>query len=95
MNRAYASRTDVAKTITRQLLAIRETAPLVLNVTNYVVMNYTANALLAVGASPVMAHAPEEMAELVGHEPRRGQRLLPSHARLRARGADRQARVVL
>ncbi|MCJ7683597.1 MAG: hydroxyethylthiazole kinase, partial [Desulfobacteraceae bacterium] len=33
--------------------------------TNYVVMNYTANALLACGASPVMAHAPEEVEEMV------------------------------
>ena len=39
---------------------------MVLNITNYVVMNTTANALLAVGASPVMAHAIEEVAELVG-----------------------------
>lgn len=39
--------------------------PLVLNLTNYVVMNNSANALLAVGASPIMAHAKEEMAEMV------------------------------
>ncbi len=45
---------------------IREDAPLVLNITNYVVMNNTANALLAIGASPVMACAAEEMEELVG-----------------------------
>ena len=36
---------------------IRATAPLVHSITNYVVMNTTANALLALGASPVMAHA--------------------------------------
>jgi len=34
------------------------------NITNYVVMNTTANALLAIGASPVMAHAVEEVAEM-------------------------------
>ncbi|MEA1971399.1 MAG: hydroxyethylthiazole kinase, partial [Thermodesulfobacteriota bacterium] len=34
---------------------IRETSPLIHNITNYVVMNSTANALLAIGASPVMA----------------------------------------
>ena len=45
---------------------IREQGPLVHNITNYVVMNTTANALLALGASPVMAHAPEEVAEMVG-----------------------------
>lgn len=46
--------------------AIREKAPVVHSITNYVVMNSTANALLALGASPVMAHAEEEMAEMVG-----------------------------
>ena len=43
------------------LARLREIAPLVHNVTNYVVMNSTANALLAVGASPAMAHAVEEV----------------------------------
>ena len=43
---------------------IRAEAPLVHNITNYVVMNLTANALLALGASPVMAHAQEEVAEM-------------------------------
>ena len=43
---------------------IRSQAPLVHNITNYVVMNTTANALLAVGASPVMAHALEEVEEM-------------------------------
>src|SRR5512141_2935009 len=43
---------------------IRAEAPLVHNITNYVVMNTTANALLAIGASPVMAHAQEEVAEM-------------------------------
>ena len=36
------------------------------NITNYVVMNTTANALLSIGASPVMAHAVEEVEEMVG-----------------------------
>jgi hydroxyethylthiazole kinase len=48
------------------LQSIRQTAPLVLNITNYVVMNNTANALLAVGASPVMAHAIEEIEDMAG-----------------------------
>ena len=43
---------------------IRGTAPLVHNITNYVVMNNTANALLAIGASPVMAHATAEVREM-------------------------------
>ena len=45
--------------------AIRRRSPLVLNITNFVVMNLTANALLAIGASPVMAHAPEELDEMI------------------------------
>ena len=45
---------------------IRTQAPVVHNITNYVVMNSSANALLALGASPVMAHAEEEMADMVG-----------------------------
>ena len=43
---------------------IREINPLVLNVTNNVVTNITANALLALGASPAMSHAPEDAEEL-------------------------------
>lgn len=43
---------------------LRETKPLVHNITNFVVMNWTANILLAVGASPVMAHAREEVEEM-------------------------------
>ena len=45
---------------------IRAEAPLIHNITNYVVMNTTANALLAIGASPVMAHAADEVEEMVG-----------------------------
>jgi hydroxyethylthiazole kinase len=44
---------------------LRAKRPLVHNITNYVVMNTTANALLAIGASPIMAHSPEELNELV------------------------------
>jgi len=47
------------------LQQIRAKNPLVHNITNYVVMNNTANALLAVGASPVMAHASEEVEDIV------------------------------
>lgn len=55
-----------AQIVHRDLERIREQAPLVHNITNYVVMNSTANALLAVGASPVMAHAVEEVEDMVG-----------------------------
>jgi len=40
---------------------LRARGPLVHNITNYVVMNSTANALLAVGASPAMVHALPEV----------------------------------
>lgn len=44
--------------------AVREQSPLVHNITNYVAMNFSANALLAIGASPVMAHAAPEVADM-------------------------------
>jgi hydroxyethylthiazole kinase len=46
------------------LRAIRQHKPLVHQITNYVVMNETANATLALGALPVMAHAPQEVEEM-------------------------------
>ncbi len=46
------------------LRALRERKPLVHQITNYVVMNETANATLALGALPVMAHAKEEVEEM-------------------------------
>jgi len=48
------------------LAAIRERKPLVHQLTNFVVMNETANATLALGALPVMAHAREEVEEMAG-----------------------------
>jgi hydroxyethylthiazole kinase len=51
--------------IYKSMESIRRQAPVVHNITNYVVMNNTANALLAIGASPVMAHAEEEVEEMV------------------------------
>ena len=48
------------------LKRLRERRPLVHQITNYVVMNETANATLALGALPVMAHAREEVEEMVG-----------------------------
>jgi len=44
---------------------VRGSGPVVHSITNYVVMNSTANALLSAGASPIMAHAKEELEELV------------------------------
>ncbi len=59
MNHAAAVWADLAR--------IRELRPLVLNITNDVVTNSTANALLALGASPAMTHAPEDAAELAAY----------------------------
>lgn len=46
------------------LNAVRAKSPLVHNITNYVAMNNSANALLAIGASPVMAHWKDEMEDM-------------------------------
>lgn len=45
------------------LSAVAEARPLVQNITNFVSMDIAANALLAIGASPAMVHAPEETPE--------------------------------
>ncbi|GEO24392.1 hydroxyethylthiazole kinase [Alicyclobacillus acidoterrestris] len=46
------------------LAAVRQNRPLVHNITNLVVTNTAANALLSIGASPVMAYAHEEVADM-------------------------------
>lgn len=46
------------------LAQIIQANPLIHCMTNIVVANYTANGLLAIGASPIMADAKEEMADL-------------------------------
>ena len=53
------------KKIWENIKKVRTLSPLVHNITNYVVMNSSANALLAAGASPVMAHAEEEVRDMV------------------------------
>ncbi|KEK24371.1 hydroxyethylthiazole kinase [Bacillus gaemokensis] len=50
--------------IAKVVETVRESNPLVHNITNVVVTNFTANGLLALGASPVMAYAKEEVAEM-------------------------------
>ena len=52
------------QSLIRDLDLVRQKSPLVHNITNYVVMNNTANALLSIGASPVMAHSVDEVAEM-------------------------------
>lgn len=46
------------------LVKVQKAKPLVHNMTNVVVTNFTANGLYALGASPVMAYAPEEVADM-------------------------------
>jgi hydroxyethylthiazole kinase len=58
------STTETTLSTGADLAAIRERKPLVHQITNYVVMNETANATLALGALPVMAHAREEVEEM-------------------------------
>ncbi len=58
-----------AQTATQHLSKVRDQNPLVHSITNNVVTNFTANGLLALGASPVMAYAIEEatdMAKIAG-----------------------------
>ncbi|MDQ0199631.1 hydroxyethylthiazole kinase [Neobacillus ginsengisoli] len=50
--------------ISTLLKKVREVNPLIHNITNVVVTNFTANGLLALGASPVMAYAAEEVADM-------------------------------
>jgi hydroxyethylthiazole kinase len=45
---------------------VRQNSPLIHNITNVVVTNFTANGLYAVGASPVMAYAMEEVRDMAG-----------------------------
>jgi len=55
---------DYARAAGDILARIRQARPVVHSIPNYVVMNSTANVLLTMGASPIMAHAPEEMEDI-------------------------------
>lgn len=57
--------TDECNRLAASLTAIRQKKPLIHHITNGVVMNDTANITLAIGALPVMAHAIEEVEEMV------------------------------
>jgi hydroxyethylthiazole kinase len=57
----------VVKKTEQNLAKIRAEKPLLHHITNMVVMNETANATLCLGALPVMAHASEEVCEMVEH----------------------------
>lgn len=57
---------DLRERIPEVLRKVRNEVPLVHHITNVVVTNITANVTLAVGASPVMAHALEEVQDMAG-----------------------------
>src|ERR1700751_5127230 len=65
--RVYCPPMDItAERVWADFREVRELIPLVLSLTNSVVQEFTANALLALGASPIMSDALEEIVELVG-----------------------------
>lgn len=55
---------NVVKQMKTDLRLIEEQQPLIHNITNYVAINFVANSLLAIGASPIMARAEEEVEEI-------------------------------
>jgi hydroxyethylthiazole kinase len=57
--------TDLSAVIASMLDKVRQSRPLVHHITNFVVMNDTANVTLHIGALPVMAQAQEEVADMV------------------------------
>jgi hydroxyethylthiazole kinase len=56
---------DAAKAACEVITKVRSQRPLIHHITNFVVMNATANITLCMGALPVMAHAREEVEEMV------------------------------
>ncbi|APC97452.1 hydroxyethylthiazole kinase [Francisella frigiditurris] len=56
---------NMLKEIQKALYSLREKKPVVLNLTNFVTMDFVANSLLAVGAAPIMSQYEEELDELV------------------------------
>jgi len=58
---------ELNKTVSEDLQKIRDQKPLLHHITNMVVMNETANATLCLGALPVMAHADDEVEEMVAY----------------------------
>ena len=47
--------------IKQDLKALRDKKPLILNLTNYVTMEFIANALLSLGTAPIMSTCSEEI----------------------------------
>ena len=56
---------DTTQAACEVIARVRSQRPLIHHITNFVVMNATANITLCMGALPVMAHAPQEVEEMV------------------------------
>ena len=56
---------DATRAACEVIARVRTQRPLIHHITNFVVMNATANITLCMGALPVMAHAPQEVEEMV------------------------------
>lgn len=57
---------DATQAACEVIARVRRQRPLIHHITNFVVMNVSANVTLCLGALPVMAHAPQEVEEMVG-----------------------------
>lgn len=66
MNQTPSSPAEWTRAAGALLVEMRRRTPLVHCLTNHVVTNFTANVLLAAGASPAMIHDPEESAMFAG-----------------------------
>lgn len=53
------------ETVNELITRLRTNRPLILNVTNYVTMDFVANGLLSLGASPIMTQAVQEIDDLL------------------------------
>ena len=65
MSRQNSAAAALAGEAARLLTKLRAERPLVQAITNYVSMDVAANALLAIGASPAMVHATDEVEDFV------------------------------
>ena len=63
-NMKAAEAAEREKVMNHCLEKVRETTPLIHNITNYVTVNDVANVLLACGASPIMSDEPEDVADI-------------------------------
>ena len=62
----FSAMTALTELLGEQLLKARTHKPLVHHITNFVVMELTANVTLYVGGSPIMAHAEQEVEDVTG-----------------------------